>query len=435
LELSNQILDQRLIAESTNVLGRAYRKLGETFRAEFLLRQAVTEAEKSGQKYIAATYNISLGKVYCQVGSYTEALESLGIAEKQLNELHSLRELAEVKLYQAAAFYRCGKIKETLACLSHTQKLCPKDGFDGFLLADSGELLDVLNFGMAKRVGWNGLASLVARISAGQRPRDLVPTSPGQSGPPLGLLGLRVHSLGESKIWLDSHEVSDGEWRTKKAKELFYFLLARKNLASKEEIVESLWPNKSLEFRTSKLKTTVYRLRQALFFDCIQADDSGYRINPEISVEFDLDEFRKCLKSAGSAAAGPEARQQHLSKAVELHAGPFLNGYDSEWCDELRFDVGAKYQAALMNLAAYQTAGGNFQRAIELLEKIIATDPWDEEAQYQCIQNYINCEDPFQALQQLRKFDRLSAVELGCDLPPRFTECRRRIQLLMPSPA
>ena len=431
LEVSNRILDLRLIAESTNVLGGAYRKLGETSKAEFMLRQALIKAEDSGQKYIAASYNISLGKLYCQIGSYADALDRLSIAEKQLTDLNSLRELAEVKLYQAAAYYRCGKIKETLVCLNHTEKLCPRDGFDGYLLADSSELRDVLCFGIAKRVNWDGLGRLVARASGDQSARDLVQTYQNPTNSKSDLPGLRAYSLGKSKVWLDNHQVAEGEWRSKKAKELFYYLLARKNLASNEEIIESLWPDLSLELSTSALKTTVYRLRQALFFDCIQAFDSGYRINPAVSVEYDLDEFRKFLKLAGASGVGSEERQRYLSKAVELHVGPFLNGYDYEWCDELRSDVEAKYQAALMNLACYLTAGGNFRQAIELLEKVIATDPWDEEAQYQCVQNYISCEDPFLALQHLRKFAKISAEELGCDLSPRFSQCHQRIQNLI----
>lgn len=87
-----------------------------------------------------------------------------------------------------------------------------------------------------------------------------------------------------------------------------------------------------------------------------------------------------------------------------------------------------------MNLAAYQTASGNFQQAIELMDKVIDSDPYNEEAQYQCIQNYINCEEPFLALQQLKKFAKLSAEELGCNLPARFSECHQRIKHLMPNP-
>lgn len=433
LDMSKELLDQRLVAESTNVLGDAYRKVGEVSKAEILLNQALIEAGNSGQRYIAATYNITLGKVYCQIGSYPQALESLGVAEEQLTELKSLRRLAEVTLYQAAAFYRSGKIKEALACLVRTKELCPEDSFDGFLLADSSELLDVLRFGMAKRVGWEGFASLVARISADHTSENFVQTVQDKTNLTLRLPDIRVCSFGGTRVWLDAHEITDGEWRSKKAKELFFYLLAKKRSVSNEEILEALWPDFSLELSSSAMKTNVYRLRQALFFDCIQVNDSGYCINPAVSVAFDVDDFRKCLKSAVASKLSREDRQQYLLQAVELHEGPFLGGYDSEWCDELRSDLEARYHAALMHLSSYQAAGGNFQQAVELLEKVIEADPYNEEAQYQCIQNYVNCEEPYIALQKLRKFAKLSVEELGCNLPPRFFECHKRITQLLPN--
>ena len=60
LDVARELLDQRLIGESTNNLGYAYWKTGQISKAVALLSQALIAAEQSGQKYIAAIYNISL---------------------------------------------------------------------------------------------------------------------------------------------------------------------------------------------------------------------------------------------------------------------------------------------------------------------------------------------------------------------------------------
>ena len=44
LEMARKLLDQRLVGESTNTLGEAFRKLGETSKAATLLNQALLEA-------------------------------------------------------------------------------------------------------------------------------------------------------------------------------------------------------------------------------------------------------------------------------------------------------------------------------------------------------------------------------------------------------
>lgn len=435
LEMSKALLDQRLIGESTNALGDAYRKLNETSKAEVLLRQALLEAENSGQKYIAAIYNISLGKVYCQVGSHNQALECLNNAEAQLTEVGSPRRIGEAKLYQAAVYLRTGKLKESLTCLSDMKALWSKDSFDGFLLADGEELLDVLRFAIAKRVGGDTLVRLVARISADYGPDEMEEQSFGGAIGVKRFPDLRVFAFGGSKVFLGGHEVADGEWRSRKAKELFFYLLAKKHAISSDQIVESLWPEMSVALSDSALKTNVYRLRQALFFDCIQVQSSGYRINPEVSIEFDLTRFQEYLKSAVTSGASREEREKFLWHAVELHDGPFLGEFYSEWCEDLRTDLEMKYHAALMSLASYQTTAGNYHRAVELLEKVIESDPYNEEAQYQRIQSYVNCNEPFLALQQLRKFAKISVEELGGDLPARFFDCHKTIIELLPNTA
>jgi LuxR family maltose regulon positive regulatory protein len=436
LELSRQLLDQRLVAESTDALGNAYRLLGETSKAEVLLKQALLEAEDSGQKYITAIYNISLGKVYWQMDSYHQALEHLSKAETQLTELNSLRRVGEAKLYQAAVFYRTEKFKEVLHCLSEVATLMPRGSFDGFLLADGKELMDVLRFGAAKRVGEETFKRLVARLGANeQAPEETehrVHRSPGSCNQ---YPGLRAVGLGEGTIFLDTHEVTDAEWRSQKAKELFFFLLSKRQAVSTEQITESLWPELSVKLSASTLKTTVYRLRQALFNDCILVQGTGYCINPEVSVDFDVDSFLSYLKLAMTRGNLIEERKEHLTKAVNLYNGPFLAASYSEWCEELRNDLEMKYHAALMNLASYHMNRGDFPRAIELLEEVIASDPYNEEAYYQYIQNYLKSDEPYVALQHLRKYARISVEELGTDLPTRFLECHNRILQLLPNTA
>jgi LuxR family maltose regulon positive regulatory protein len=165
LEMSRQLLDQRLIAESTETVGSAYRKLGETSKAEVLLKQALLEAEESGQKYIAAIYRISLGKLYCQQGSYPQALSHLRLADTQLTGLESQSRAAEIKLYQAAIYYRTSKLKDAMEYLTQVAELVSKVGYDGFLLADGREVLDVLRFGAAKRIGGEAFTRLVGKLA------------------------------------------------------------------------------------------------------------------------------------------------------------------------------------------------------------------------------------------------------------------------------
>ena len=62
--------------------------------------------------------------------------------------------------------------------------------------------------------------------------------------------------------------------------------------------MESLWPEASVDLSNSALKTNIYRLQQALFFDCILAKESGYCINPVVAVDLDMESFLSSVKLA-----------------------------------------------------------------------------------------------------------------------------------------
>ena len=122
-----------------------------------------------------------------------------------------------------------------------------------------------------------------------------------------------------------------------------------------------------------------------------------------------------------------------LLRAIAMYQGPFLNGIFSEWAQVLRIDLETKYQTALMNLANYRACKRNFPGAVRLLETVLTTDPYNEEAPYQLQVTLLEAGETVAALQQLRKYAKLCREEMGADLPPRFSQCRRRITTLLAS--
>ena len=172
-----------------------------------------------------------------------------------------------------------------------------------------------------------------------------------------------------------------------------------------------------------------------MFFDCVLVSGAGYRLNPALTIDFDMDSFLLNLKLGSGDEAGGQPREVRLAQAVETYSGPFLNGFYSEWCEDLRTDLELKYLTALMSLASYRSDKGDFVQAVEMLEKVVQMDPYNEEAYYQLIENYLKCIEPFAALQQLRKYSRITQEELGTNLPKRFLDSYKRIVQLIPNGA
>ena len=423
LELARELLDQRLIGESTNNLGYAFWKTGQTSKALVLLNQALIESEQSGQKYLAASYKITLGKVHTQDRSYDQALDQLSEARELLLEMNNPRRIAEIDLFQASIFYRMGNLKEARERLNEVAGLISELGYDGFL--DGSDVLDVIRFGAARRVGGDTFIRLVARLTdtslSAEEAEDILSESDGSTSLPV----LHAMGFGTPRVLVDTHAVGDVEWRSRKAKELFFFLLRHKRSVGNEELLEALWPDSSVSLSNSALKTNIYRLRQAVFYDCVLVEERGYRINPAVTIKFDVDDFEQQLRLAIQATDG--TREEHLLTAVEMYGGPFLSGYYSDWCERSRTELELKFHTALMTLAEYHSARAEFLRSVELLSKVVESDPYNEEAQYRLIENYIEANEPLTALQTLRTFAGVCREDLGIQLPPRFVHIHQRI--------
>ena len=84
-----------------------------------------------------------------------------------------------------------------------------------------------------------------------------------------------------------------------------------------------------------------------------------------------------------------------------------------------------------MQLASSYASNGDYLGATGLLEKVVAADPYHEEAKYQLVNSYLDANEPFVALERLRKYSKVSLDKLGSNLSPCFEECHRRIQNLM----
>ena len=300
-------------------------------------------------------------------------------------------------------------------------------GHDGFLLDEGDEVLDVIRFGAARRVGGETFSRIVRRLT----PLQLADASFDRSSTVNREISqfptLQAFGFGACRVTMDSHPVSGVEWRSRKAKEIFFFLLCNQRPLGNEELLDALWPDASFAMSDSALKTSIYRLRQALFYECISVDDAGYRINRDVPIHFDVDQFQRHLTLATRATQGSGSREDHLQKAVQLYDGQFLSGFYSEWCQDLRTDLELKYHSALMGLAEYHVVRGRFLEAADLIEKVVSADPYNEEAQYRLVDSLINANEPLIALQHLRKYTKVCREELGVQLPPRFSQHQERI--------
>ena len=191
---------------------------------------------------------------------------------------------------------------------------------------------------------------------------------------------VRAFAFGRGSVLVGERQVSDLEWRSEKSKEMLFFLLMAKDPVAKEEIFAALWPDLPESKCNSNFHSSLYRLRRALFHECVVRDaDGGYVAEPARRLHIDVDGFNRAMLDA-DVAREPKTRGSQLEEAVALYRGPFLSSTYSEWAEPLRRELEDRYVEALNELGALKLRAGAFEEALTLFKSLEGVDQYSEAA-------------------------------------------------------
>ncbi|HEX2862959.1 MAG TPA: response regulator [Deinococcales bacterium] len=166
---------------------------------------------------------------------------------------------------------------------------------------------------------------------------------------------IQARALGEASVTWAGREVT---WGSKKAAEFFFFLLEHPGGTTTWEAAEALWPEKDEARAASVFHTTLHRLRKTLEPEAVNSANRRYYLNPELSIQFDVRQYLDAAKSA-------QARQDQglYDTAIRLYRGPYLAGFDSEWCEERRETLHATHLGLLLDAAKLAESRQDTHRA------------------------------------------------------------------------
>ena len=116
---------------------------------------------------------------------------------------------------------------------------------------------------------------------------------------------------------------------------LVLLLMNRKRGMSARELSEHLWADRDYDNPTRNLRSLLFRLRATLRMitdvDLIVTTATGYRINPDIVIKTDFEEFEKICESRNTITDITE-KIRLLEKAVKLYQGKlFPTGECEHW--------------------------------------------------------------------------------------------------------
>ena len=235
------------------------------------------------------------------------------------------------------------------------------------------------------------------------------------------LAPLRIRLLGGFAITAGDRPVPEGAWRLRRGKSLVKLLaLAPDRHLHREQVAETLWPDRDPGSAANNLRQVIFVARRAL--DAADDNGSGYltlrddvlALGEERAVEIDVEQF----EAAADAARG-ERTVEACRAALDLYAGDLLpeDRYE-EWASARRAALRETHLALLLDLAELYTQAGDDAAAVDVLQRAVLEDPLHEPAHRALMRRFAAGGRQQQALEQYQQLRQVLRRELAADPDP-----------------
>ena len=189
----------------------------------------------------------------------------------------------------------------------------------------------------------------------------------------------RAQALGHPCVHVGARKIARSDWGSRRATELFFLLLQRPEGLTKEQIVETLFPECDGPSGDGLFHSTLYRCRQALGKEAVARDEDVYQVTDFELWDYDVSEFEGKVRRARETADQSRA-QQLYAEALDLYRGEYLEGWFCEWSEPTRLRLRQLYTQAMLTRAHWYARGGSPEIALELYRKAVEQDYYLEAA-------------------------------------------------------
>ena len=267
---------------------------------------------------------------------------------------------------------------------------------------------------------------------------DLSVTIPAQRAVPRAEVHappqLAVHLLGS--LYVALHDVAVEDWPSARCRSLFgYLVIHRQPWPAREVLMEAFWPGSSPEASRNSLNVAIHGLRRTLRtitdLPVVIHEGGSYRINQELSLWLDVDEFSRRVESGRrfEEAGDVERAKRDYELAGGLYRGDFMadDPYE-EWTALTRERLRLAHLDALGRLSNLYFKAGHYTACASLCQRILERDPCREDAHRRLMRCYSKQGQPHLALMQYRMCERALADELGVEADPATMELHQQIR-------
>ena len=318
-----------------------------------------------------AIYLIANGAIHLKRRRYGLAEKELLTAARTLGRLKASQQEANAHLMLSVLYFKRSRPEAARKHLRLGFSIGRELGFTYYALLTSKELAVLAGKALAENICADYCAGLLDRRR-----------SPGS---PL----LAIHCMGEFKVYRGRTLVTDGQWKSKRAKQLLKLLLAHDGQKlPREQAMEMLWPRSESEDLRRMFNSMLHRVRKVLEPEpmpgkdifCIHREGDLIALDPD-RVWTDVREFLSRVE--GAARLRSEGKQKELleeyERAAGLYKGDFLpEDLYTDWTNEMRDRLRARYFGLLGDAAALADSLGEPAKAAQFYDRLFLVDPTNE---------------------------------------------------------
>jgi DNA-binding SARP family transcriptional activator len=206
---------------------------------------------------------------------------------------------------------------------------------------------------------------------------------------------------------------------------LKYLLLHYKQAVPRDVLMEAFWPDAELETARNSLNVAMHSLRKALrsvvFLPVIVFEEGAYRLERNMEVWLDVEEFERCVKAGQQLESRNQltAAVTEYEAAISLYQGDFLetNPYE-EWTVLDRERLRIAYLDTLDRLSQIYFSQERYAACITVCQLIVARDRCREDAHCLLMRCYSRQGQHHLALRQYQLCVEALRIELDVEPAP-----------------
>lgn len=240
---------------------------------------------------------------------------------------------------------------------------------------------------------------------------------------------MKIQLLGSPAISFSNR--LNPTFKTAKAEGLFYYLAATQRTYARAPLATLFWGDMAETKARVNLSKALSELREQIG-EYVTIATQTVTFNTALPYQLDVETFL-----AAPPQHNPGDVLAVLQEHADLYRGDFLDGFYvrnapdfEQWLQAEREQLRTVAAQRFATLAKHYQQNGNLRNAISTVRRLLALEPWREEAHYQLMELLVRNGEPHAALHQyelcrVALADEL-AVEPGSAITNLYTEIRAR---------